>query len=813
MTKFTVLLLVAAFPSMAIAAGFDCARAATAVEKLICADRSLSKSDEELSARYQSSLAGSSDPATLKNQQRDWLLNVRNRCTNAACLQEAYASRIAQISSGRHSTISEKRFPSAGDLWVTNGGVDAIAYPPDGATVYIGGAFNLVGPRTGSFVAINRSNGQIAGNFPRVDGEVYVSIPDGAGGLYIGGHFSRVGDVSRRSLAHVFANGAVDPDFNPNLFVTSSVSAIVKIDNTLYLGGNIFMIDKQRRNNLAAINAKTGRVLPWNPDVNKSVETLAVSGDTLYAGGFFTTVNGEKLRRSKLAAFNIRSGAVTSWNPDIESSDFTYIRSLVVTRRMVIVGGKFATVGGQKRNNIAAVDPVTGGVMAWDPSARGADANDDGVVRTLAASDSTVYVGGDFKFIGGQARAYLVALDVVSGRVTSWNPQPDAGLWSLTLSGNTLYAGGWFTTIGGQARNKMAALDVATGTATDWNPNANGPARSLVVSGDMVYAGGWFTSVNGNLPRVGIAALDVATGKVRDWNPGIEGSVGALAMSGDILYIGGSFMSVGGQGRGSLAAVDTRTGALTTWNPGAYVVDYKGDTTEAEISALLISGNKTYVGGNFSSVGNQPHRGIVALDLASGRPDAWDANIDGMVHALALSSGNTLYVAGEFERIGNKQHRYLAAFDASTGKPTAWKPDADGAVKALAISGSTLYVGGEFTHIGGQERFKLAALNVTTGKATAWNPGNASSGAGSHVETLTVSGKTVYAGGAFLALLDDAEGTDIAALDAATGKVIWNPRVDGIVYTVTVLGNRVSVGGTFKSANGQVRSNFAILER
>ncbi|GIW09479.1 MAG: hypothetical protein KatS3mg061_0536 [Dehalococcoidia bacterium] len=75
---------------------------------------------------------------------------------------------------------------------------------------------------------------------------------------------------------------------------------------------------------------------------------------------------------------------------------------------------------------------------------------------------------------------------------------------ALAVSGSTVYVGGLFTSVGGQARNYLAALDAATGNVTSWNPNANGSVYALAVSGSTVYVGGDFTSVGGqarNSPR------------------------------------------------------------------------------------------------------------------------------------------------------------------------------------------------------------------------------------------------------------------------------------------------------------------------
>ncbi len=67
----------------------------------------------------------------------------------------------------------------------------------------------------------------------------------------------------------------------------------------------------------------------------------------------------------------------------------------------------------------------------------------------------------------------------------------------LLLDGATLYVGGAFTTIGGQARNRLAAIDTTTGTPSAWNPNASGAVNVLVLNGTTLYAGGAFTKVGG----------------------------------------------------------------------------------------------------------------------------------------------------------------------------------------------------------------------------------------------------------------------------------------------------------------------------
>jgi uncharacterized protein YecT (DUF1311 family) len=84
-----------------IAAGFDCGRASTVVEKMICADQRLSALDGKLAQLYESALASAEDPNALRGEQRAWLQKARNRCSDQECLTQAYESQIAKFRGGQ----------------------------------------------------------------------------------------------------------------------------------------------------------------------------------------------------------------------------------------------------------------------------------------------------------------------------------------------------------------------------------------------------------------------------------------------------------------------------------------------------------------------------------------------------------------------------------------------------------------------------------------------------------------------------------------------------------------------------------------
>ncbi len=91
----TVLLLPLSITTQA--AGFDCGKARTAVEKLICQDGALSALDSKMSQTYQWALRDKTRAALVKAQQRKWLHDVRDRCRDIACLGAAYRQRIPML--------------------------------------------------------------------------------------------------------------------------------------------------------------------------------------------------------------------------------------------------------------------------------------------------------------------------------------------------------------------------------------------------------------------------------------------------------------------------------------------------------------------------------------------------------------------------------------------------------------------------------------------------------------------------------------------------------------------------------------------
>jgi uncharacterized protein len=79
------------------AATFDCNKASTFVEKVICSDSRLTSMDDQLGRLYKDALAASSNIAALKTEQKAWL-SSRNQCKDSDCIMKAYTDRISALS-------------------------------------------------------------------------------------------------------------------------------------------------------------------------------------------------------------------------------------------------------------------------------------------------------------------------------------------------------------------------------------------------------------------------------------------------------------------------------------------------------------------------------------------------------------------------------------------------------------------------------------------------------------------------------------------------------------------------------------------
>jgi hypothetical protein len=340
---------------------------------------------------------------------------------------------------------------------------------------------------------------------------------------------------------------------------------ILRVGDRIYLAGNFTQVTNTdgttyARNNLAAIDANTGNVVPdWDPNATRpaspstsSVRTMALSADgsRIFVGGTFANVGG--LSRNRLAAIDLATGTLDkTWGAGVNST----VWALAVSENGVYAGGDFTTVKSQARNHLAKLDATTGTPDPnWTPSADQISNNNYGSVRALAFSEdeSRLYVGGYFQSISGQQTGNLVALEPATGVLDGgFRPNDSNGIQSMAVSGGRVFVGT------GDPLEGIEAFDGVSGALT-WrlgygaHTPPEGDVQAITVSddGSTVYAGGHFNRI-AEYARHRLVAVDAATGLVdAQWSTDVNGGnlgVWAVESYGPYLYAGGDFTSIAGR--------------------------------------------------------------------------------------------------------------------------------------------------------------------------------------------------------------------------------------------------------------------------
>jgi hypothetical protein len=353
--------------------------------------------------------------------------------------------------------------------------------------------------------------------------------------------------------------------------------------------------------------------------VNSSVRGLALVNGVIWIGGRFTQLRSDAgpsasaIPVSGLAALDASTGAPV---PGLHLPLFAnaagvpYVYDLSYAAGVLYAGGRFTSVDGQARTNVAAIDPLTGLVLPFQPPPALRK-----VMAVLAAPGGGVYVGGAqplsfFDATGKDVKGFVrqkptVAPDDPNGKsIRDLQLGPDG----------SVFVAGAFDWLNGEPHHVVAKVNPTTGDVDDaWHlggivgSGALGVQLSLDVANDALY-----TAVGGSDY---VARYRISDGGAV-WKRDTSGASQAVAADGvGNLIVGGHFQWVSaavGQECGKntdptfvctkrlrLAAFDANTGALQSWAPDVTPL-YLG------VFAIVVDGSHVHLGGDFKAIGGAP---------------------------------------------------------------------------------------------------------------------------------------------------------------------------------------------------------------
>ena len=401
------------------------------------------------------------------------------------------------------------------------------------------------------------------------------------------GHTRLVPDKPRTNTPRISTGEIWDMEVvGTRVFIAGSFTSL---QNTT--GGNATVNQRY----LAAYDINTGLIdQNFRPTFNGGVSEVEASpdGTKLFVGGSFNTVNG--VARQKVASLNLTTGApVTSFAFTQPTNN--QVTALAATNTTVYVGGRFTRVNGVFMTGLAAVSATTGTVdTAFDNQISGG-IGVNGVLTVqqlkLTHDDSKLLVVHTGRKIDGEDRLGIGLIDTQTKQLLPWRTR----LWDDNLA----RVGGVTRIYAGDIAPNDQYFVVGSGDGGDLPPISDVAIAYPMTGGDDVQPL-WIARCFDSVYSIAITEAAVYIGGHFSWNesptanqpwPGLD----------NVGYGTGQGLSGYGLGdqvvrRDHIGALDPATGTALEWNPGSN--SFEGNKTmEATSRGLFVGGDGMFQGG------------------------------------------------------------------------------------------------------------------------------------------------------------------------------------------------------------------------
>lgn len=446
-----------------------------------------------------------------------------------------------------------------------------------GSDIYVGGQRVSQGSTSKGYVAKWNGSGwsELGSGMTGSSGGSVNTIAVSGSDVYAGGIFSTAGGATAFGFAKWNGSGwsAVGSNGPSYVFRITSSGTDLVVSNL-----SDRKLAKWNGTNWSAVGPAT---------TVSSVEALTVSGNVVYAGGYFTTDGGATFSK---AAFwdGVGWTRIGTWTPGVGVDK---VHSIAVS------GSNIYVARTRYENGLGYVDKWDG--SSWSNLASElpvAAPNGIPARMALAASGPDLYVGGDFTTIGG-----IAANHIAKWSGSSWSSLGTGMNWyvsALAISDTDLYAGGAFSNAGGIPANMIAKWN-----GTSWSALGSGPLASSALNRPTDFdVSVTDIDISGtNIYVVGGVDDDYGTGIgfVSKWNGttwtalpiSLNYRLPAVAVSGSDVYAGGGFSTAG----------ITLANNIARWNSSKW--EPLGSGTNSYVRAIAALGSDIFVGGDFTTAG------------------------------------------------------------------------------------------------------------------------------------------------------------------------------------------------------------------
>ncbi|MBL8181278.1 MAG: VCBS repeat-containing protein [Blastocatellia bacterium] len=569
------------------------------------------------------------------------------------------------------------------------------------------------------------------------------SVAVQADGQYlISGSFTSINGISKLNVARLSAGGILDAGFGLTLIQSAgfpgSINKFVPLPNgQILIGGGFTTVNGVTRRSLARINSD-GSVDP-SFDIGTGFirfgvqggvfDILLQSGDSMIVSGSFSSFNGVPRNGVvKLSSNGVLDSNFVLDPIESEGSSDVYVESTVSLGSNFLLVGTFKTIGGNYRNQIGAVTNAGTVVSSFAPVIRIRAR----VWDTAVQSDGKVVVVGDFLYANGQRRntvARLNANGTVDATFNSIGPPRLDGpnIRKVAVQNdNKILVAGFFGRFGGSTNTNLTRLNADGSSDSSFNFFFNGPlslggteiSDIIPQSNGKILICGDFTQANG-IARRGLARLN-SDGSTDATFPEVvldtlSKRVYEMELQPDgRVLISGDFLSVNGTSRAYFARLNS-DGTLDT--------GFVPPTLNGPVYKMTLQNdNKVLIAGAFTTLSSISRRGIARLNPDGSFDPSFNPGTGvvrvpgtGRIHTIKSLSDGGVFIGGDFNFYDGVSRSYAARLNSNGALDTQFVSAASGLVWSSAIQpNGDIIIGGDFTYVNGQSRPGIARLLSTT---------------------------------------------------------------------------------------------------
>ena len=606
-----------------------------------------------------------------------------------------------------------------------------------GPTTYAAGV-GWLGAYRGSGLVLASEDGRLRSALG-TDGQISDAVPDGRGGAFVGGEFTRAGGLRRSAVVHVGADGVLLRRFAVRGL--RFVNALAAGRGRLYIGGSLGR-DDARGAGVVAVDRRTGRIdRRFRAPATGRVSELELRSGRLYAGGALPDAPVARAtgRRPTVPGNGAQPSVaevalpVVALDPATGRADRRFrppsvpasMRGQVTVLRMI--GGRLwvgtGFPGSSEATMLRILRPIDGGLVAA-PQARGAFA------EIVQDGSRAIVVGGLLRSGGGRDLAQ--AFDAQTGARRPGFAVPAAGPRDVAadavIRGDRLLLAGARGRTGRNSSGDRGPVPAPGFVVATWlRDGATDRAFRAPVPDSGVHAlaslrggllvGGAFAAVD--VRSTDLAAFDATTGRPSAAPvPRVPGARDVTVAAGKVWVTDGF----------SLVAFDPVTGAIRHRAAvpfrGGDASDERGRYRTAAPVRLTAAGGRVFVFGGTRGTGGTTH-GIAAFDAATAKRVAFRLPLRTQTRGTPvtlLGVGSDLYVGESFKRrrpSGQQADMAVLKVDPRTGElDERFDAHVDGPVQAIGTEGPgrPLFIAGYFTVPGKSARpGNLSAVDPVAG--------------------------------------------------------------------------------------------------